>query len=144
LSQAWEKMKGDGLHGTAIVIWTGHSIFDWLKLVRPASPPAVEAAPAAAPLPEPVPASKLLQVQLDAPDDVNYSLLHNDRPLLAKLPLTKLVARPLQDIRVVVELNLGAENYPYRSTHLVLDEPQLAVAPMVRIPLTAALPRSLR
>jgi hypothetical protein len=50
----------------------------------------------------------------------------------------------LEDIRVRVELNLGAQNYPFRQTYLLLDEPQVALGAKIRIPLTAALPRSLR
>jgi len=78
---------------------------------------------------------------------VNYSLLHNDRPLLTRLTLTKLIKEPLDDVNavsVLVELNLGAANYPYRRTIRQLDEPQLELASDVCIPLTATLPRSLR
>jgi hypothetical protein len=146
--EAWQKMSGDGLHGTAIVIWMGHSVFDEL-------PAGAAAAAAAAGAAEPdrqtilarqqlMPIGELLQVDLEVDEEVNYSLLHNDRPLLAKLTLTKLVKERLEDIGVVVELNLGAQNYPFRFTQLALSEPQLALASMVKIPLTAALPRSLR
>ena len=145
---AWRKMKSDRLHGTAIVIWMGLSVFD---------EPAVEAraeAPAAGDLAAmraerlqrfaAIPMYELLQVQLDIPDEVNYSLLHNDRSLLDRLTLTKLVDEPLEDIEVRVELNLGEQSYPYRCTEMRLDEPQVEIAHRIRIPLTAALPRSLR
>jgi hypothetical protein len=144
--EAWEKMTSDRLHGTAIVIWMGHSVFD-----RSFFAPRHDA-PEAPPMERQTrlqrqaltPVGELLQVECHADDEVNYSLLHNDRPLLSTLTLTKLVKEPLEDITVQVELNLGAQNYPFRCTQLVLDEPQLALAPMVRIPLTASLPRSLR
>src|SRR6185503_3424864 len=87
------------------------------------------------------PMAGLLQVQIDVPEEVNYSLLHNDRSLLERLTLTKLVTDPLEDIKVEVELNLGAQNYPYRCTYTVLDEPQVEVGRRIRIPLTATLPR---
>ena len=32
--EAWQKMPGDGLHGTAIVIWMGHSVFQELPRRR--------------------------------------------------------------------------------------------------------------
>jgi hypothetical protein len=145
--EAWRKMTGNRLHGTAIAIWMGVSVFEKSRLApRPSA-----AAETAAETKEDVrdrlastPIGELLQVQLEVPDEVNYSLLHNDRALLTKLTLTKLIKEPLEDITVQVELNLGALNYPFRCTQLVLDEPQLALAEMVRIPLTAALPRSLR
>jgi hypothetical protein len=79
-------------------------------------------------------------VQCEAAEEVNYSLLHNDRPLLTTLTLTSW-SRSRSRTPVQVELNLGAQNYPFRCTQLVLDEPQLALAP-VRIPLTAAPARS--
>jgi hypothetical protein len=50
----------------------------------------------------------------------------------------------LRAFSVLVELNLGTHTYPYRCTHPVLNQPQIALAAAVKIPLTAALPRSLR
>ncbi len=91
-----------------------------------------------------VPISERIQVALDVDEEVNYSLLHNNRELLNTLTLTKLVEGPLRNIAVTVELSVGAESYPYRYTHLKLDEVQLALASRVKIPLTANLPRSLR
>ena len=93
-----------------------------------------------------VPIGDCILVDLDVAGEVNYSLLHNNRELLNTLTLTKLVDRPLRDIAVHVELCVGAESYPYRYMHQVLDkdEVQLALAPLVKIPLTANLPRSLR
>jgi len=92
----------------------------------------------------PVPIGERIHVDLRVDEEVNYSLLHNNRELLKRLTLTKLVDSPLRDIAVTVELFVGAESYPYRYTHLVLDEVQLALASQVKIPLTADLPRSLR
>ena len=145
--EAWRKMKSDRLHGTAIVIWMGMSVFDEYDV----TPRAAAVAPAATETRIQVlqrlavmPMSELLQVQLEIPDEVNYSLLHNDRSLVERLTLTKLVKDPLEDIQVVVELNLGAQNYPHRCTYMVLDEPQMEIGPRIRIPLTATLPRSLR
>jgi hypothetical protein len=135
------------MHGTAIVIWMGHSVFQELPAAAAAVNalnPAAEERQAILARHQQTPIGDLLQVDLEVDDEVNYSLLHNDRPLLSKLTLTKLVEEPLEDISVLVELNLGAQNYPFRFTQLLLNEPQLALAPLVKIPLTAALPRSLR
>lgn len=145
---AWREMEGSGLHGTAIVMWTGRSVFDpqYQKLARSEGQSAqvTETRPELLKRLELTPVGNLLQVELEIDEEVNYSLLHNDRALLRKLTLTKLVEDTLEDIMVKVELNLGAQNYPYRSTQLRLDQPQLALAPLVKIPLTATLPRSLR
>jgi hypothetical protein len=148
--QAWQHMRGHGdrLHGTAIAMWMGASVFDRHRssgAIEPEPPVAATttrleriAAHAATPIAE------LLSIELEVPGEVNYSLLHNQRPLLGKLTLTRLVKDPLEDITVTVELNLGAENYPFRCTLLELADPQLAMASMVQIPLTASLPRALR
>jgi hypothetical protein len=86
---------------------------------------------------------KPIQVDLEVDDEINYSLLHNNRDLLKKLTLTKLVAGPVGDITVQVGLCVGAESFPYRYTIQTLDEVQLALSSKVKIPLTASLPRSL-
>ena len=148
--EAWGHMQGlgDKLHGTAIAMWMGRSVFEIHTLGAPpldtAPPTEEEERLARLSRQSMAPVGELLSVEIDVPGEVNYSLLHNQRPLLAKLTLTKLVRDPLEDITVTVELNLGAENYPFRCTLPKLDEPQLAMATMVQIPLTASLPRSLR
>jgi hypothetical protein len=85
-----------------------------------------------------------IQVDFSVEPEVNYSLLHNNRELLTKLTITRLINQPLRNISVEVQLYVGSDSFPYRYTHLVLDEVQLALAPLVKIPLTANLPRSLR
>jgi hypothetical protein len=147
LAEAWEKMSGAPLHGTAIVIWMGRSVFEKFRASRRTSAQQtapVESREARLARLNEVPIGQLLQVEFVIDEEINYSLLHNDRQLLNKLTLTKLVKEPLEDITVQVELNLGTQYYPFRCTRLVFDEAQLILAPAVRIPLTATLPRSLR
>jgi hypothetical protein len=84
-----------------------------------------------------------IHVELDVADEINYSLLHNNRPLLDKLTITKLVREPVEAITVKVELCVGAESYPYRYTIPEMDKVQIALASGVKIPLTASLTRSL-
>lgn len=143
---AWQRMPADGLHGTAIVIWMGRSALG--ETGRAQAPPRATTGAAddrdtrRARL-DAMPIGELLDVDVEVEEEVNYSLLHNDRPLLRKLTLSKLVQEPLDDISVQVELNVGAQNYPFRCTQTRLDAPQLAMADDVRIPLTASLPRAL-
>ncbi|MET0639888.1 MAG: hypothetical protein ABWZ19_07750 [Hyphomicrobium sp.] len=142
---AWQEMDFDSIHGTAIVIWLGHSVFE--QFWFPAPMAQFLAAPADVGPPrslEDIPIGDLIQVEFEIASDVNYSLLHNDRQLVEKLTLTKLVKEDLHDISVVVELNVDAHSYPYRCTHVLFKEAQLALARDVRIPLTARLPRALR
>jgi hypothetical protein len=157
---AWEKMRSsDRLHGTAIVIWMGRSIFDQAHTSR--SPRNIRAKATVKTKKLQVEKQrehrlahleklrntaidKLILVDLAVEDEVNYSLLHNSRQLLSKLTLTKLVEGPLEDITVHVELYVGAESYPYRHTIEVLNEVQLALASQVMMPLTASMSRALR
>jgi hypothetical protein len=94
----------------------------------------------------PLPIGKLIKVDLDIAPEVNYSLLHNNRELLKKLTLTKLVGEAVRDIAIQVELSVGSESYPYRYTlpAMTEDEVQLPLSSQVKIPLTANLTRSLR
>jgi hypothetical protein len=48
----------------------------------------------------PVPIGERIHVDLRVDEEVNYSLLHNNRELLKRLTLTKLVDSPLRDIAV--------------------------------------------
>jgi hypothetical protein len=156
-SNAWEKMRSDRLHGTAIVIWMGRSIFEQpgssarnARSKSPAKSRKISAAKeneirlAHLERIKNIAINKLIQVDLEVAPEVNYSLLHNNRELLDKLTLTKLMEGPLEDIAVQVELYVGAESYPYRFTIEVMDDVQLALASQVKIPLTASLSRSLR
>jgi hypothetical protein len=149
---AWQALSSDNLYGTGIVIWMGRrqieefrSSFASLAPSAPTAPPA----PTAESDGDPkeilaIPIERVLQVDCSIPPEVNYSLLHNDRPLLDKLTLTPLVRQPLRDITVRVELNVGAQSYPYRYTRPELSKTQLALASEVKIPLTTNLQRSLR
>jgi hypothetical protein len=143
--EAWDHLSGNRLHGTGIVLWLGRSVFD-APDVKPRDEvtSVPDERPARLEKHNRLPVSSLLSVEIEVPKEVNYSLLHNQRPLLGKLTLTKLVKEPLEDIQVTVELNLGSENYPFRCTLLDLREPQMAMASMVQIPLTASLPRALQ
>jgi hypothetical protein len=156
--RAWDKLRSDRLYGTAIVIWMGRSIFDQPGPQKSArSKSAAKRKEATTEKKEESRAdylariqataiNKLIQVDLDIEDQVNYSLLHNNRELVSKLTLTKLMKGRLEDVTVQVELCVGAQSYPYRYTVEVMDadEVQLALASQVKIPLTANLPRSLR
>ena len=84
-----------------------------------------------------------IKVDLDVAGEINYSLLHNNRPLLKKLTLTRLVEDPVEAIAIQVELCVGAENYPYRYTIPIMTELQLPLFSKVIVPLTAGLTRSL-
>lgn len=148
--RAWSRVMegGHDLHGTGIVLWTASSMFPHVAREIEKRHEERERQPSA-PRRKAIsihtdPVSQLLSVDLEVPETLNYSLLHNERPLLNKLTLTKLVHGVLDDVSVLVELSTGEQTYPYRCTQVELAQPQLALADKVVIPLTAELLRSLR
>jgi hypothetical protein len=127
---------GDRLHGTGIAIWMGTSVFDAHMLGADAGSqaeaPAHEqmeglAKHAVAPI------SELLSVEIEVPAEINYSLLHNQRPLLGKLTLTKLV-KDRSRTSTSSSSSTSAPRIIRSAAHLDLKEPQLAMASMIQIP----------
>ncbi len=150
---AWRQLANvarDDLRGTGIVLWTRTSIFaERVEAVGDAGETdatlgAVVAIASAGGGTTSTPSSSVLKVQLDVAETVNYSLLHNDRPLLAKFTLDKLTPLSLANVSILVELQLGDQCYPYRTTIPLLEEAMTELARDVKIPLTGVLPRSLK
>ena len=59
-----------------------------------------------------MPISDRIHVDFSVDSEVNYSLLHNNRELLTKLTLTKLIDGPLTNIAVEVQLHVGSDSFP--------------------------------
>jgi hypothetical protein len=148
----WRKLRKQRhtLYGTGIAVWLSRSAFDKRQSAfRPttdiAETPVIE-------LPSQQqrdaarrrPMSEVLRVDLEVPEEVNYSLLHNNRRLLDALTLTKLVDHTLDDVSVHVQLNVGEGSAPFLHTAPLITDPQLPLADEVRLPLTASLLRSPR
>ncbi len=159
LGRAWSLLRerGQKLYGTSIVLWLSRSALD--AGMRPALAPVSDAAAGHLPdpflKPDPPTAAQLraargqpvgaaLQVDLIPLAEVNYSLLHNARPILKRLTLSKLVDFALEEISVTVALNAGDESLPFRYTEQLLTEPQVPLDQKIKLPLTAPLLRSLR
>ena len=152
--QTWALLRERSHHlfGTAIVLWLAKSAFtgERRSAMRDEDDDAI--APQEDRLPtedernatrlEPI--GSVLQVDLEVPSEVNYSLLHNARRFLDKLTLSKLVEHALDEVSVTVDLNVGDTSLPFRHTETLLNEPQKVLADGVRLPLTAPLLRSLR
>lgn len=143
--------RGADLFGTGIVLWLARSAFEGSRQAVftisddgpedevPRLPTEQERAASRL-----LPIDQVLQVDLEVPHEINYSLLHNSRRFLYALTLTRLTEHPLDQIQVEVQLNAGDGSLPFRHTELVLNQSQRALADEVRIPLTAALLRSPR
>jgi hypothetical protein len=153
--QTWELLRDRGQHlfGTSIVLWLAKSAFAGNRqaamrtdeeedLVVSAEDQLPTEDERKATRLEPI--TSVLQVDLDVPSEVNYSLLHNARRFLDKLTLSKLVEHALDEVSVMVDLNVGDTSLPFRHTETLLTEPQKVLADDVCLPLTAPLLRSLR
>lgn len=150
---AWTILQRQGHHlfGTGIILWLTRSACDGsLPIFRSLEDDHQEVEPPRLPTPEErslarsTPIQDVLQVELEVPQQVNYSLLHNARPFLEKLTLSKLVEHALDEVSVFVDLNVGDGSLPFRYTELLLQESRRTLLDQVRVPLTAPLLRSLR
>lgn len=152
--QTWTLLRErrEQLYGTGIVLWLARSAFasDRRSVMREAEEDESEIVEDRLPndaertATRLVPVGSVLQVSLQIPSEINYSLLHNGRRFLDRLTLSKLVEHPLDEISVTVDLNVGDISLPFRHTETLLAEPQRTLAEEVRLPLTAPLLRSLR
>ncbi len=155
-SAAWRSLHNNisHLHGTGIVLWSSTSAFAERvdipelsssprrgtrvgreSLTRPPSINPVTNSPA-------VLEDEVL-VSVEIQRDVNYALLHNELPLFSKFTLHKRGDGPSPLVKVTVELNVGSDNYPFRQTLRVGNEP-VVLADKVKLPLTSSLARALR
>lgn len=72
--------------------------------------------------------------EVTANKTLNYSMLHNDRPLFERLILKKLQTGRFNNIQVEVTLYVGAEQYRYKSS-VELSQSSLPISDRIRIPL---------
>jgi hypothetical protein len=82
-----------------------------------------------------------VSVSLRPLEDLNYSLLHNKRPLFERFVLNRKTSDTVRDIRVKVSLSVGNESASFERT-LSLDRPTVELRRDIHIPLTSALTRS--
>lgn len=99
---------------------------------------------------EPVPAPKdsaaaarALGIEVEPLEELNYSLLHNNRALFEGFVLRNFTPGALRDVTVDVELHAGADCYPYRS-RLELPHAVTDLGGEIRVPLTSRLARNVR
>jgi hypothetical protein len=84
---------------------------------------------------------QLCRVHCEPFEELNYSLLHNRRPLFDTLKILKLMPGCMEDIELRVELDGGAATFPYRRIFSLRDE-KLDLNPDIHASLTSSLARS--
>jgi hypothetical protein len=85
-----------------------------------------------------------VRTEIEPREKLNYSILHNERrPLFEDFSIYRLEPRPLQDLEVQVELQIGGEHFPYRRA-ISLPDHVVDLADQVGVGLTSRLARSLQ
>ena len=89
-------------------------------------------------------ARELIQVEIKEYQQINYSLLHNNRGLFERFTLHKTIDGVIRDIELEVDLFAGAESSPYRGRLDLIDIVSARLEDRIRVPLTSSLGRGLR
>ncbi len=153
-SEALEDLAIEKLCGSGVVLWTSSSLLEREKARRAESgiSPSVSAPPpnlgqlfereAISTLK--TKPTKAISVQIKELSELNYCLLHNDRDLFRYFYIRKLIPEGvLENVTVEVSLYVGNERLIFRARK-DLGYPIWDLVNVVRIPLTASLPRALR
>ena len=146
------RMQG-GLYGTGVVLWSARTLVGQQAAAKTARrgkrkgvAPQVEAAelerrvrtekerdvtPEAVELGK---ASDVLQVKVKPYDSLNYSMLHNNRPLFDTFLISKPGPGRVRGIKVKVVLYAGPTSFPYDLT-LDIEQSPLDLRDLIRVPL---------
>jgi hypothetical protein len=149
---AWEKLRQHptGLVGTGIVLWSEDA------LVAPGAEKETTAVRARRqrmkndvereaelvldPAREQI--AEIVTLTITPIEELNYSLLHNRRPLFEDFKLVKRKRGRLTDLSITVDLNAGSWSFPFRRQCDFVDE--LDLKSEIHASLTADLVRSIR
>ena len=156
LRLAWYQsstLDNERLRGTGIILWARRSLLDIERAVRGASHASGAANPPedllrkfADELEKPIPKAERRSVMAFAApvEQINYSLLHNDRNLFQYFYIRKPQrVGTLKDLSVDVSLQAGPEPMSFH-TSCAISGSILSLKEIVRLPLTSGLARGLR
>jgi hypothetical protein len=142
---AWQGLQASNtkLTGTGVVLWSAHSLI---------KAPTTGTAAATSPSPETIhhtPAfpdlRKAISVTINPRDKLNYSMLHNNRPLFEKFEVKRQTSGRLLNVRVDITLQAGTESADYSAVFdLGRSTPLVDVNERARVSLTSDMARSLR
>ena len=86
--------------------------------------------------------SKWITLDIEPTKELNYSMLHNQRPLFVHFTLTCLKPRTIRNVRVRVSLSAAAESALFDCT-LEIKPPSVDLQRDIHIPLTSSITRSI-
>jgi len=150
---AWQQLREQGrrITGTGLVLWNAESIAS--AAGRTAAVPDAVATIAqrwregSASRVTPETARNDLRVTVDEVKQLNYSMLHNNRPLFNTFRIAKRGddIGAVHGIEVNVELHVGRDSYPYRLQVEIPDTlPSIDIADRIRVSLASTLSRAVR
>jgi hypothetical protein len=152
---AWRQVRGQGrkITGTGVVLWNAESIVPAGR-ARAAARRIVSVADLTGEWkkhsPEPVTAATArtdLKVTVHHVGQLNYSILHNNRPLFESFTIAKTRdgIGGVEGITVNVELHVGRDSYPFRmQTSIPATQSSVDIGNMIRISLASTLSRAVR
>lgn len=143
---AWQKVRSQpaSSQGTGTVLWSADS------LIRPAAAKQrmladrIEKTEQTPVDPEDVGERDVrdyVSVKIEPTEDLNYSMLHNQRPLFKSFVLRSHKNRTLRNVRIKASLYSGSETAVYERTLDVLP-PFVELKRFIHVPLTSLLTRS--
>lgn len=142
---AWQQIRArkSPLQGSGLVLWTTLKLEDTSLIdeavIRQHTTTAVELSRQNI--------RDLLQVEISPIAELNYSILHNNGPLFREFVIKKKDPKlgEVLDLEVNVELHVGTDTYPFRTTaSLGYSKQQCDLSRDVRVSLASTLNRALR
>lgn len=140
--QAWRvtATQAHRRRGTGVVLWSRASLLEIAEQREARTPPSHILLPLQV---QDDPAS-YFDIKYQAPQRLNYSLLHNNANIIPEFIVRRQRPGAYKGLKVEVKLMAGAEEAVYRETFDLSDaSPSIAVHQRVRVPLTAELTRRL-
>ena len=149
-AHSWEKLrqKPSGLLGTGVILWSDSLLVSKVEAKAIASRASrvlksleKETERVLSPATESV--ADLITIAVKPVEELNYSLLHNRRPLFEDFKLVKRKPGRMSGISVNVSLNTGGQTFPFEKTLDLVDN-ELDLRKEIHASLTGDLARSLR
>lgn len=134
------------LRGTGIVLWSATSLLPFVKTTQTGTTQTTSLTPepllTATATPD---MDSVIRVVIEPCKKLNYSMLHNNRPLFDKFEVKRQSKGRLVNIRVEVVLDTGSANAGYSTTFdLSRARPMVDVSALARVSLTSEMALSLR
>ncbi|HEU0146414.1 MAG TPA: hypothetical protein VFR21_06005 [Bradyrhizobium sp.] len=152
-SEGWDLLAGfrkafdsvdesPAVRGTGIVLWSADSLVGRQADTIREKPAKSAAKIARAPQAE---LEDMLDVRVQPPESINYSLVHSGERLFKTFTLYRKAPGPLPPIQVKVVLQAGNDAFPFQTTvRMAETDHDLPLADRIHLPLTSRALRALR